>query len=111
MGKYKCGVCGYIHNGDDAPDNCPKCSATKDNFTEITGDDAKLIEKAKLTNEMHMAISSMLRKVQQCAKTIKDENLDPNCVLIADKVLKDTTETMQSIKAEIQAHVNKNKWG
>lgn len=111
MGLFRCGVCGYVHDGDDAPDKCPKCGATKENFTAIETEAATLIEKSRKTNEMHVAISGMYAKVQKWAKTIKDENLDPNCVLIADRVLKDTHETIQSIKAELEAHMKKAKWG
>ncbi len=27
MAKYKCKVCGYIHEGNKAPDVCPVCAA------------------------------------------------------------------------------------
>ena len=26
---WRCGVCGYLHAGDEAPDACPKCGAPK----------------------------------------------------------------------------------
>jgi len=34
MKKYVCSVCGYIHEGDEAPDNCPQCKAPKEKFYE-----------------------------------------------------------------------------
>jgi len=111
MVMWKCGVCGYIHDGKEAPNKCPKCGAPKESFSKIADDQAKLIEKSRKSNEMHVAIAGLYAKVQKWAKIIKDENLDLMCVGIADRVLKDTTETIQSIKAEIQAHVNKGKWG
>ena len=33
--KFKCELCGYIHEGDAAPAKCPKCGAGADAFTEI----------------------------------------------------------------------------
>ena len=33
--KYKCKVCGYIHEGDKAPDVCPLCAAPSSDFEEI----------------------------------------------------------------------------
>ena len=33
--KFKCELCGYIHEGDKAPASCPKCGAGADAFTEI----------------------------------------------------------------------------
>ena len=111
MQKWRCGSCGYVHDGDQAPDKCPKCGAPKEQFTQIEHEKSDLIDKSRKTNEMHMAIASMYAKIQKWANTIKEENLDPPCVNIAERVLKDTHETIQAIKAEIQAHVNKEKWG
>ncbi len=36
MRKWECTVCGYIHEGDEPPDECPVCSADKSMFVEIT---------------------------------------------------------------------------
>lgn len=35
MRKWECTVCGYIHEGDEPPDECPVCSADKSMFVEI----------------------------------------------------------------------------
>lgn len=35
MKKFVCSVCGYVHEGDSAPDNCPICKATADKFKEM----------------------------------------------------------------------------
>lgn len=32
MSKYVCSVCGYVHEGDSAPEACPVCKATSDKF-------------------------------------------------------------------------------
>ena len=34
--KFKCKVCGYIHEGDAAPAKCPTCQAPASEFEEIT---------------------------------------------------------------------------
>lgn len=36
MRKWECTVCGYIHEGEEPPDECPVCSADKSMFVEIT---------------------------------------------------------------------------
>ena len=36
MKKWQCTVCGYIHEGDEPPDECPVCGADKSVFIEIT---------------------------------------------------------------------------
>ena len=33
--KFKCNVCGYIHEGDAAPAKCPVCGAPASEFTEL----------------------------------------------------------------------------
>ena len=38
MRKWECTVCGYIHEGNEPPDECPVCSADKSMFVEIIAD-------------------------------------------------------------------------
>ncbi|MEE1149158.1 MAG: NADH peroxidase, partial [Alistipes sp.] len=33
--KFICSVCGYIHEGNEAPDQCPLCKVGKDKFNEM----------------------------------------------------------------------------
>jgi len=33
--KYRCPVCGYIHNGSSAPDKCPQCGAPGEKFQKV----------------------------------------------------------------------------
>ena len=40
--KFICTVCGYVHEGDEAPDFCPKCKAPKSKFKEMVPDGALL---------------------------------------------------------------------
>lgn len=34
MKKFVCTVCGYVHEGNEAPDKCPQCGASKEKFIE-----------------------------------------------------------------------------
>lgn len=34
MAKWVCQVCGYVHEGDEAPDFCPQCKAPREKFAE-----------------------------------------------------------------------------
>lgn len=45
--KFKCEVCGYIHEGDTAPDICPQCGAGKEAFTEIVDTETETSAPAK----------------------------------------------------------------
>ena len=35
MAKYVCSVCGYVHEGDSAPERCPVCKVPASKFNEI----------------------------------------------------------------------------
>ena len=35
MKKYICSVCGYIHEGDSAPERCPMCKVPAEKFNEL----------------------------------------------------------------------------
>ena len=34
MAKWVCNVCGYVHEGDEAPEVCPVCKAPASKFTK-----------------------------------------------------------------------------
>ena len=36
--KFVCSVCGYVHEGDSAPEQCPVCKVPSDKFTEVKGE-------------------------------------------------------------------------
>lgn len=36
--KYVCQVCGYVHEGDSAPEKCPICQAPAEKFTAQSGE-------------------------------------------------------------------------
>ena len=38
MAKYVCGICGYVHEGDSAPEKCPVCGAPADKFKVQEGE-------------------------------------------------------------------------
>ena len=38
MKKFVCKVCGYVHEGDSAPDFCPVCKVPSDKFEEQKGE-------------------------------------------------------------------------
>ena len=38
MKKFVCNICGYVHEGDKAPDFCPTCKAPANKFTEQSGE-------------------------------------------------------------------------
>lgn len=39
MKKFSCSVCGYVFEGDSAPDKCPQCGAPSFKFKEMGGEE------------------------------------------------------------------------
>ncbi|SMC95934.1 Rubrerythrin [Desulfocicer vacuolatum DSM 3385] len=39
MAKYSCAVCGYVHEGENAPEKCPQCGAPQAKFSVMEGGD------------------------------------------------------------------------
>ena len=39
MKKWQCTVCGYIHEGDEPPEECPVCGADRSKFIELVSED------------------------------------------------------------------------
>ena len=35
MAKWVCSVCGYVHEGDSAPEKCPQCRVPAEKFNEV----------------------------------------------------------------------------
>ncbi len=40
MKKYVCTICGYVHEGNEAPEACPQCKAPASKFEEQAGERA-----------------------------------------------------------------------
>ena len=38
MAKFSCTICGYVHEGDSAPEFCPICKAPASKFVEVAGE-------------------------------------------------------------------------
>jgi len=108
---WKCGVCGYIHDGDEAPEKCPKCGAPKEKFGKLPDEAAQLGERSRLTNGLHMKVAALMSEVLCVAEQGIEDNLDPPCVDIFTKAKECAWAIRQMVKAEMQGHVGKGKWG
>ena len=111
MQKWKCTVCGFIFDGDAAPEKCPNCGAPKEKFEKLSDEKAQLIERSRLSNALHVKLITLLTEVSEIAdKGVKD-NLDPRCREIFAQA-KDMADLIaQRSRTEIQSHISKGKWG
>jgi predicted nucleic acid-binding Zn-ribbon protein len=108
---WQCGNCGYVWDGEEPPDNCPKCGAPKEKFVELDDQALELVERSRFTNGLHMSLYVLLEQVLDVAEDGVDDNLDPACVKIFKRALEQAEILQQSIKAELQGHMKKGKWG
>lgn len=86
--KFKCELCGYIHEGDKAPASCPKCAAPADAFTEIVEAGAEAPAKKKgldtssntytiiYASVMVILVAFLLAFVSSVLKPTQDANVE-----------------------------------
>ena len=107
---WKCSVCGFVHEGEDAPDICPKCGAPKDKFIKMSDEDTKKVYASDRTNDIHMEIIKLSMKITELAKEGIEINLDPPCVAAFTKAKDEAWVIKQRSKAELAGHVARGKW-
>ena len=107
---WKCTVCGYIYEGENAPDACPKCGAPAEKFTALSDEEVQKIVASDRTNDIHMEIVTLAMKIEHLAKEGIEINLDPPCVALFEKAKQEAWMIKQRSKAEIAGHVGKGKW-
>lgn len=107
---WKCGICGYVHEGADAPDVCPKCGFPKENYAQLSEEDAQKIYASDRTNDIHMKIIELSMKIAALAREGIELNLDPPCVSVFEKAKDEAWTMKQRSKAEIAGHMSKGKW-
>ncbi len=81
MKKWRCKICGYIHDGDTPPDYCPVCGADSDDFEQI-----------ELTNseQNNHKISRILiigngAAGMEAAKSIREKNKSVEILMFTDE--------------------------
>jgi rubredoxin len=107
---FKCNICNYIHEGENAPDICPKCGQSKENYVELSADATALVYKSERTNDIHMEIISLTNKIFKLSLEGIELNLDPNCVRGFTQAKNSVYVIKQTAKAELEGHMKKGKW-
>ena len=107
---FKCSICGYIAEGNEAPDVCPKCSQGKEKFVELSTEDAAKIYASDRTNSIHAEIILLAEKIAELSKEGIEINLDPKCVNGFEKAKNEVWVIKQRCKAELAGHMANGKW-
>jgi rubredoxin len=108
---WRCGSCGYVWDGEEPPGRCPKCGAAKEKYGKLEDKAMELVERSRFTNNLHIHLYALLEQVMDVSEDGIDDNLDPGCVKVFKQALEQAEILQQSIKAELQGHMNKGKWG
>lgn len=107
---WKCSVCGFMHEGPEAPEKCPKCGSPREKYAAMSDEDAKKVFDADRTNDIHMEIVKLAMRIKDLAHEGIKLNLDPNCVEVFKNAHDEAWVIKQRSKAEIASHVGKGKW-
>ena len=89
--KYVCKICGYVHEGNNAPDTCPLCKAGSDQFAPVAepaaeGGQAEAPKKKGINTNSDMyaviyaaivvvIVAFLLAGVSSALKPMQDENI------------------------------------
>ncbi len=109
--KWKCSVCNFIWEGDNPPDKCPKCGAPAEKYVKMTDEQIATVERSRKTNGLHIEVLSILPRLIEIAEAGIEDNLDPRCLTVFQRLHAEATFLTASIKAELEGHVGKGKWG
>jgi rubredoxin len=107
---FKCSVCGFVYEGDDAPDFCPKCGAPKEKFVALTEEEALKVTSSLRTNTIHMELMILADKVTALCNEGIEIDLDPPCVDLFKKALVEAYNIRHRSSAEIEGHMKRGKW-
>jgi rubredoxin len=110
MKLFKCTVCGFIYEAEEALEVCPKCGAPKDKHVALTEEEANLVYNSDETNDIHMELINLAAAMIELSEVGIELNLDPGCVKVFEKTIKAAWEIKGLAKAELQGHMKKGKW-
>ena len=107
---FKCTVCGYVAEGVEAPDVCPKCGVGKEKFIELSKEDADKIYSSDRTNSIHAEIILLAEQIAKLSEEGIVLKLDPKCVSAFEKAKNEAWVIKQRCKAELAGHMANGKW-
>ena len=109
MKLWKCQVCGYICEGEEAPEVCPKCGAPKEKFEMLDEEATAKVLNSDRTNDIHMEIINLAAAIIDLAEEGIELNLDPACVKAFENAVDECWVIKQRSKAELAGHMSIGK--
>ncbi len=110
MKMWRCEICGYLHEGEEPPDICPKCGYPKEYFELLDEEEAEMMRDALAVREKYVKIGEHLDAIDKIAEEGIDLNMDDICNDIFGQTRKDTENIRERIKEELSGHSNECIW-
>ena len=107
---WRCGVCGYLHEGDEPPEICPKCKFPKERFELLDEEETQIMLDARDTKEKYSQIYNHLDEVIRLAQEGIELDLDEGCNEIFNKTLEAIKTVHKMIKDELAGHAAECMW-
>lgn len=107
---WRCEVCGYLQEGDEPPDFCPKCGVPKEKFVLLDEEEAQMMRDAAATREKYARIYERLEEIMQLAAEGIEINLDEGCTHIFTRTREDIQAIYKLIKDELAGHAVECIW-
>lgn len=107
---YKCSVCGFVYEGEQAPDVCPKCGAPKEKFQELSQEAMDKIYASDRANDIHMKLVDLSMQIIALCEEGIEINLDPPCVALFKNAKDEAWIIKQRSKAELAGHMSRGKY-
>lgn len=111
MPLWRCEVCLLVYEAPEPPERCPRCGAPREKFRQLSLEEEELVKRSRYSNYLHMKAYNLLQELVQVAEEGIRDNLDPACYKIFNEEKEFALLTMQKIKAELEVHMKKHKWG
>ena len=96
--KFKCNVCGYIHEGDAAPANCPVCGVPASEFTELKPEKKGLLSDKNVVAVL-LAVAAMGLQKRQYENELNEKKKSILLSLYAGDAVKQGVPAEELIKS------------
>lgn len=116
MAKYVCKLCGYTHEGTEAPSVCPLCKADASQFEQVGGEPKKAKKGIDTSSDMYavlyasvvvVIVAFLLAGVSSLLSPMQNENirLDKKKQILASLNMKDLPDAAATYESVVKEEI------